>query len=372
MGRRAPRYDIVVKGGRVIDPDQGIDRVLDVAVRSGKISDLGPNIAASDAGEVVDARGLLVFPGLVDIHTHVAESDMGPAFCLTTCVTSLVDAGSRGAGNVTDLVTLAKASPNRVRILLNLSRKGLGQAELLDFETADVAAARRAILANPDIIVGIKARLSRGVAGEHDLDAIRRAREVTAPLKLPLMVHVGQSVSPMPAIVGLLGRGDIVTHMYAPPPNGILDADGRVLPEVLDARKRGIIFDIGNGRSGHIAWDVAERAMAQGFLPDTISSDLTGPGRTDRAFDLPTVLSKFLMLGMPLQSVVACATVNAAGTMAVFKGLGTLRVGRPADIAVYELKSGDFEFVDSANAKRKGSQKLFPRHVIAGGAQLLP
>jgi dihydroorotase len=258
-----------------------------------------------------------------------------------------------------------------MRVLLNLSRTGLGgPGELLDFAKADAAAARRAIESNRDVIVGIKARLSRSVAGERDLDAIRRAHEVTVPLDLPLMVHVGQTASPMPAIVALLRPGDIVTHVYSPPPNGILDAGGRVQPDMREARQRGIVFDIGNGRNGHITWDVAERAIQQDFLPDTISSDLTAPGRTDRVFDFPTVLSKFLLLGIPLDRVIACATVNAARAMPPFKSVGTLSVGAPADVAVFELRQGEFEFVDNVHAKRVGRQKLFPTAVVAAGRRV--
>src|SRR6186997_2169723 len=201
-GAHAPKYDVVIHGGRVVDPSQRLDRVLDVAIANGRLAALQPNIAASDAGEVIDARGKVVTAGLVDIHAHI-DREMLPAHCLSTGVTSLVDAGSRGADNVDELVAIAKEAPNRVRILLNLGRTGLaGPAELLDFANADSAAARKAIDAHRDVVIGIKARLSRSVVGEHDLDAIDRAHEVTVPLKLPLMVHVGQTASPMAAIVG--------------------------------------------------------------------------------------------------------------------------------------------------------------------------
>jgi dihydroorotase len=259
-----------------------------------------------------------------------------------------------------------------VRILLNLGRGGLGgRGELLDFANADAGSARKAIEAHGEVIIGIKARLSRGVVGERDLAAIDRAHEVTVPLGLPLMVHVGQSVSPMAAIVGRLRPGDIVTHVYAPPPNGILDDQGRIFPEVLEARRRGILFDIGNGRNGHITWDVAERAIGQGFLPDSISSDLTAPGRTDRVFDFPTVISKFLLLGMNLDQVIGAATGQAARAIAPFRGLGTLHVGAAADVAIFDLRNGEFEFVDNVNAKRIGRQKLVPAGVVVGGTPVI-
>lgn len=366
----AARYELLLRGGRVVDPASGVDRIIDVAIDQGRIAAVQPNIPVADAADVIDVRGKLVTPGLVDIHTHVAEPDLSPADCLAHGVTSLVDAGSRGADGVDEIVRIARGAPNRVRILLNLSRRGQTGDELLEFANADAAAARRAVEANRDAIVGVKARLSMAYAGTRDLDAIRRAREVTGPLGLPLMVHVGQTASPMPAILSLLRPGDIVTHVYAPAPHGILDEQGRVLREVREARRRGIWFDVGNGRNAHITWDVAEAAIRQDFLPDTISSDLTVAGRTDRAFDFPTVLSKFLLLGMPLDRVIASGTMNAARAVAAFKGLGTLKAGAPADVAVFELREGEFEFVDSLNVKRIGRQKLMPYAVIAGGRRV--
>jgi len=238
---------------------------------------------------------------------------------------------------------------------------------LLDIEKADVPAARRALERSREWIVGIKARLSRSVAGEHDLEAVRRARQVADPLKVPIMVHVGDTVSPLPGILALLRPGDIVTHMYAPAPHGMLDDNGRVLPQVLQARRRGVLFDIGNGRIGHWTWDVAERAMQQGFLPDTISSDLSVAGLTDQVFNLANVLSKFLLLGMPLDQVIARATTKAASAIPAFRSYGTLRPGATADVAVFDLKEGDFEFVDNYTNKRVGRRKLVPYAVVMGG-----
>jgi dihydroorotase len=367
----AATYDLVIKGGRVVDPSQGLNQQLDIAIISGRIADLRPAIAASDAGSIIDARGRIVTAGLVDLHAHIEDAAMPPGECLASGVTALVDAGSCGADNVEPVVRAAATAPNRVRVLLNLARRGLeGGNELLDFANADVAAARAAFERFPDVLVGIKARLSRTVAGERDIEAIRRAHSVTIPLNLPLMVHVGQTASPLRDILATLRPRDIVTHIYAPPPNGVLDERNRVIPEVFEARKRGVVFDIGNGRNGHITWDVAGRAIDQGFLPDTISSDLTAPGRTDRVFDFPTVLSKFLMLGMTLEQVVACGTVNAARALAPFDELGTLQRGRPADIAVFDLAQGKFEFVDNLRAARVGRQKLIPVAVVSAGKRV--
>ena len=367
----AAEYDLVIRGGRVLDAAERLDRVADVAIRDGRISAIRPNIAPSAAKEVLDATGKLVMPGLIDIHTHLADKLLPPATCLADGVTTLLDAGSRGSDNPDDLLAIAQSAPNRVRILLNIGHLGvLPEGELLDIENANVARTRQVIERNRQWIVGIKARLSRTVAGEHDLEAVRRARQVADPLKVPIMVHVGQSVSPLPEILALLRPGDIVTHLYSPPPHGILDDNGRVLPQVREARRRGILFDVGNGRSGHITWDVAERAMQQDFLPDTISSDMTAIGRTYQVFNLPNVMSKFMLLGMPVEQVIARVTANAARAIPEFKAYGSLRTGAVADVAVLDLKEGDFEFVDNADTKRTGHRKLFPYAVVVGGKRL--
>jgi dihydroorotase len=365
----AAPYDVIVKGGRVIDPSQRVDRVADVAVRNGRIAAVQPNLAAAEAADVVDAGGKLVTPGLIDLHVHVGAPDLTPATLLRDGVTSMVDAGSAGADNIDALVRVAEQAPNRVRIFLNVARTGVtAQGELLDIAAADVDAARRAIARHRDRIVGIKVRLSQTVAGEHDLEAVRRARQAAGPL--PVMLHVGQTFSPLPKILALLNPGDIVTHPYSPPPHGILDDAGHVIPEVGAARRRGVRFDVGNGRTAHITWETAETATRDGFWPDTISSDITGPGRTFRVFDLPTVMSKFLLLGMPLNETVACVTNHAAAIVSAFKGLGTLRPGAPADIAVLELREGDFEFVDNIDGKRTGHRKLFTAGVVIGGKRV--
>ena len=364
----APKYDLLIKGGRVLDPSQRLDRIMDIAVRDGKIAALETNIAASDAMDVFEATGRIVTPGLVDIHAHPRPGEVTPQQILSNGVTTVVDGGSRGADGIQDLVGVARNAPNRVRILINVSRLGnQPSGELLNFDTANAEAARAAIRTHRDLIVGVKARLSRPLAGDRDLDTVRRAHEVTRPFGIPVMVHIGDTRSPLPDILALLREGDIVTHVYAPPPNGILDSNGRVLQQVRDARRRGILFDIGNGRNGHITWEVADRALQQDFLPDTISSDLNGAGLTDQVFDFPNVLSKFLMLGMTLDQVIARGTVNSAKAIPALKDFGTLRKGAVADISVLELAQGSFEFVDNVNTKRTGRQKLFARAVFVAG-----
>jgi dihydroorotase len=291
-----------------------------------------------------------------------------PGICLSQGVTSLVDAGSRGADQIDSVVAFAKQAPNRVRVLINLSRRGVvDEGDLNDLSLADVALAREAILRHRDVIVGVKARLSRTVVGERDLEALRRAQDITRPLNLPVMIHIGQTFSTVPQLLALLKPGDIVTHMYAFPPNTIFDGKGGVLPDVIAARKRGIRFDIGNGRIGHFTWDTMADGIKAGFLPDTTSSDWTDAGRAEHVVDFPNVMSKLLMLGVPLPQVIAMATSQAAAAFPAFKGLGTLRTGAPADVTILELRQGSFDFLDNVNTKRAGMQRLFTRATILGG-----
>ncbi|HET9831594.1 MAG TPA: amidohydrolase family protein [Vicinamibacterales bacterium] len=369
---RADGYDLLIKGGRVIDPATNLDRVADLAIAGGRIAAVRPGLSRSSAVETIDADGKLVVPGLIDIHTHAVREMDDAGLCLLDGVTSLVDAGSRGSDRIDEAVEVAKTAPNRMRLLINISRTGNDQqnGELLDISKVDADATRKAIQRHADYVAGIKVRVSDFVAGKNDLPAMKLAQSVAGPLQLPIMVHIGQSVSPLPDLLGVLKRGDIVTHLYSPPPNGIFDANGTLLPAVLDARRRGVLFDVGNGLNKHITWDVAERATRAGVWPDTISTDWVPAGRTDQIFNFGTVLSKFLMLGMPLNRVIACATANAAKAIPSFKGLGTLAVGTPADVTLMELREGRFEYVDNNHTPRTGMQKLVTVGVVRDGKVL--
>lgn len=238
----------------------------------------------------------------------------------------------------------------------------------MDINRANVSLVRGAIARHRDIVIGVKARLSRDVAGTNDLEGLHRAQEAATSFNLPVMIHIGQSVSPMRAILPLLKRGDIVTHMYAPPPNSILDEQGLLIPS---ARRRGVIFDFGNGVSGHFNWDMVERATEQGFWPDTLSTDWNAMSRITGVIDFPNVMSKLLMFGMPLAQVgVACATTNAAKVFDAFSDRGTLNIGAPADVAIMELREGSFEFLDNYEGRRVGRQRLFPIATVLNGKRV--
>jgi dihydroorotase len=364
----AANFDLVIKGGRVVDPSVGLDAVRDVAIAGGKIAAVEANIAGA-AADTIEAGGKLVVPGLIDIHTHAGRGKDGPPMLLQDGVTGWVDAGSGGADNIDEVAAVARGAPQIGRALVNIARTGVVSpaGELHDLNAANVQLARGAIARNRDVVVGVKARLSQNVADANDLEALRRAQEAAAPFGLPVMIHIGQSFSPLRAILPLLKRGDIVTHMYAPAPNGILDDQGRLFPDVTAARRRGVLFDFGNGTLDHFDWATVEKATNQGFWPDTFSTDWNTASRTTGVVDFPNVMSKFLMFGMPLTQVIACATVNAARVFPAFDDRGTLNVGAPADVAILELRDGSFDFVDNYKGTRSGKQRLFPIVSVLAG-----
>jgi dihydroorotase len=366
-GAHAATYDLIIKGGRVIDPSIRLDAVRDVAISKGRIAAVESNIPG-DASETIDAQGKIVAPGLIDIHTHAGRSKEGPPMCLQDGVTGWIDAGSGGADNIDQVAAVARGAPQIGRILVNIARTGVSpDGELHDINGANVALAQGAIARNRDVVVGVKARLSSNVAGANDLEALRRAQEAAGPFNLPVMIHVGQNYSPLRAIFALLKRGDIVTHIYAPGMNGILDDKGVLLPEVMAARRRGIIFDFGNGVADHFDWDTVEKATKQGLWPDTFSTDWNVTSKASGVVDLPNVMSKFIMFGMSITQIIACATVNAARVFPSFDDRGTLNVGAPADVAIMELREGRFDFLDNYKGLRTGLQRLFPVGTVLAG-----
>lgn len=370
LAAAAARYDLIIKGGRVVDPSVRLNDIRDVAIAGGRIAAIEPNITAA-AGETIDARGRLVVPGLIDIHTHTGRAATSPGLVLADGVTGWIDAGSQGADKIAETIAVAKSSPQQGRVLVNMGRAGiLPDGDTMDLARADVAAARDAIAKNRDFVVGIKARLSREVAGMNDYEVLRRAQEVATPFNLPVMIHMGQTVSPLARLFPLLKKGDIVTHMFAPPPNAIVDDAGRILPEVLAARRRGVWFDVGNGQTGHMRWDIVERIMKAGFWPDSFSTDWNANSKTTGVIDFPNCMSKLFNYGMSIDQAIACGTVNPARMFPLFNDRGTLNVGAPADVALLELREGTFEFLDNYQGKITGRQRLFPAGTVLGGRRI--
>ena len=363
------RYDLVIKGGRVIDPSLRLDAIRDVGVLQGRIAAVESSITVA-AANTIDARGKLVVPGLIDIHTHAARTLEGPGMVLADGVTGWIDAGSHGADGIDLGIKVARASPQQGRLLINVGRGGiLPDGDTMDLARADTGALRAAIAAHRDLIVGIKARLTKGVSA-NDVETLKRAQEVATAFGLPVMIHMGQTESPLPQLLDLLKPGDVVTHLFAPPPNAIIDDAGKILPAVLAARRRGVWFDVGFGRVGHLRWDVVDKILKAGFWPDTFSTDWNADSKTTGVVDLPNCMSKLFSYGMSVSEAIACATLNAARTFPVFRDRGTLNVGAVADIALLELREGEFEFVDNYDKKIKGKQRLFPAGTVLAGKRV--
>ena len=377
--RPADRYDLLVKGGKVIDPSQNLSAVGDVAISGQKVVRLAENIPEAEARQVLDARGKIVTPGLIDIHVHVYDgvAPLGiPADpnCIAKGVTTVVDAGSAGAHTFPGFRKyVINVVDTRVFALLNISVVGQStlstdhpHGELLDLRYANKKLAIRTMEKNRDVILGVKVRLSKSIAGDHDLEALRLAKEAADAVNLPVMVHIGNTFSPVKTILGMLTKGDVVTHSFHGREGGILDGRGRVLKEVRAAVERGINLDVGHG-AGSFAFDVAEKAFKQGVRPGTISSDVHQYNVNGPVFDLATTLSKFLHLGMTLEEVIQRSATNPANTFGFPQGLGTLRLGSEADVAVFSLREGDFQFFDARGQKRIGHQKLVPVATVNAG-----
>jgi dihydroorotase len=373
-------YDLVLSGGRVIDERHGLDAIMDIAVRAGRIAAVGPGLAAA-AAAVRDVSGCIVVPGLIDIHTHVYHKatslGVDPGLVARrSAITTLVDAGSAGAGNYDGLRDYVMArSPYRIFAFLNVSFPGIfgfdkglfiGEATLAEMLPVDRCVAK--IEANRDRIVGVKVRIGGPATGTFGLGALTLALEAAEATGLPLMTHIGGPPPSYAEVVSMLRPGDILTHCYRPDPNSAIGPDGRVLPEVLAARERGVLFDIAHGM-GAFGYASAEAALAAGFPPDLISSDvhvvsIEGPG-----YDLLHTMSKLLNCGLPLADVVGMATNRPA--LAIRHGeLGHLGVGALADVTVLREVPSDFVFTDVVGQSRQGSTLLQPVAVYLDGREM--
>lgn len=377
FGRQSgPSYDLVIKGGRVIDPAQGLSAIRDVAISGSSIARIAAEIPATSARQVVAAVGNIVTAGLIDVHAHVYDGVAGvsaPAdsASLATGVTTVVDAGSAGATTFPGFRRYI-VTPSRTHIYaaLNISSIGLTTLnELNDLSFVDAKAAAEVITANRDVIVAIKVRLTGNLPAGQDMEVLRRARAASDQGGVPLMVHIGGSSSPLDEIVGFLRKGDMVTHTLREQPNGVIDERGQVRHAFVAARERGVWMDVGHG-SGNFSWPTAERAAAQGWWPDTISSDLHSRNTAGPVHDLATTLSKFLLLGLSLEQVIERATATPARIYPFRTGAGTLREGAPADIAIFRLSQEPFVFADSRKETRTGPRGLRPVMTFRAGARV--
>ena len=365
---------LLLKGGSVLDPGAGLSGALDVRVRDGLVAEIGATLA-SDGDTIVDVTGRLVLPGLIDLHAHcfIGGSDFGPRtddVARSTGVTTWVDGGSTGAGTFEGMREWV-LSRSRVRMLafLNISAIGLMYlkiGELNHLAYADVDAAVGAGRDHHDLIIGIKVRSQLEVVGDAGLEPLKRAVRAADALGGRVMVHCTNPPAPMGELLALLRPGDIVSHFLHGRGHGILDAREQVRREVRQARERGIVFDVAHGRM-HVKFPIALAAIQQGFYPDTISSDLTMGGSAGCVKDLPTTMAKFLNLGMPLPEVVRAVTASPARAIGRAGALGTLKPGAVADVAVFALEAGEFDFEDAHGEHMTGRQRFTPVLTLRAG-----
>ena len=371
-------YDLILRGGRVIDPSQKLDQIADVGFKDGKVTRILSRIEAEPGTDVRDVSGRIVTPGLIDLHTHVywGGTSLGidaEDYCRRSGVTTAIDTGSAGAGNFAGFRKHV-IEPSAVRILayLHVSFAGIyafsktvmvGESEELRLMAPAEAVA--VADANRDVIVGIKVRVGRNSSGRSGTAPLDIALQAASEAGLSLMCHIDFPPPSYEEVVERLRPGDVLTHAFRPFPNAPLDPQGRVKDVVNRARQRGVIFDIGHGKAS-LAFKTARGMLANGFYPDTISSDVHALCIDGPAFDQVTTLSKFLCMGMPLNDVIAASTVNAA--MALKRPeLGSLKPGCVGDATVLSLREGKFDYVDATGERMTGDKRIVSEGVVIGG-----
>jgi dihydroorotase len=370
-------FDLVLTGGTVLNPATGVSGIFDVGVADRRITAIQADLPRANAKKILDVTGCYVTPGLIDFHVH-SYWGVNPygcnldSLCLATGVTTTMDAGSAGPVNFLGFRKLVhEQSKTRMLGFVALAQHGVlnTPGELLNLDFADSDGAAETVGNNRDIGIGIKVRLHKKSIGENSRAALRLAIKSGEATKTPIMVHVGDTAIGMDEIADTLRPGDIITHCYTPQKPSIIDDNGKLLPLVRKAKERGVIFDVGHA-GGHFDYNLVERAMGEGIVPDIISSDLHGrlaqPG-FGVVGDLPTTLTKFLPFGMSLEQIIACCTSNAARAVGWQERIGNLEVGREADIAVLRIVDAPVALRDSVGGEKLHKQQIVARWTIRAG-----
>lgn len=372
-------FDLVLTGGHVIDPAQGLDGPADVAFSDGRVAAVGPGLDLQGAGDIRSAEGCYVVPGLIDLHTHVyhhgtAISVDAERVARASGSTTCVDTGSAGAGNMAGFRHhVIERSPVRIFAYVNLAYPGIFQgsggmrlpeAENLDYLSIPHCVA--GVRAHREHVVGIKIRVGLSTTGRLGAMPLHLAIRAAEIADVPVMVHVGAAPPPrLEEIVDPLRAGDIVTHCYTPKVNSPLTTGGKVRDTYLAARERGVVFDVGHG-AGSFGFDMARQMIDQGFWPDVISSDVHVDCIDGPAHDVLVTMSKFLCLGMPLVDVIRAATATPARVMN-HPELGTLAPGSAGDATLLVIDRGSFRYVDSIGDVMTGEQRLRQRGIVLRG-----
>jgi dihydroorotase len=374
-------FDLLLTGGTVLNPASALRQEFDVAVKDGRIAALEAKLPRAQAKRVIEVPGCYVTPGLIDFHVHSfwgvnpygCELD---ALCMSTGVTTAIDAGSSGPINFKGFKKLVyEPSKTRMIAFIALAQHGVlnDPGELEDLRFADPNAAAATVGESPDVGVGIKVRLHKKGVGQNGREALRLAIRAGEASKSPVMVHVGNTGISMSEIADTLRRGDVITHCYTPQKPSIIDEQGKLLPEVRKAKERGVIFDVGHA-GGHFDFNLVRRAMGEGIVPDIISSDLHGrlsqPG-FGVVGDLLTTLTKFLPLGLTFDEIIARCTTSPARVIGWQDRLGSLEVGREADIAVLQLVNEPTKLRDSVGGEMTAEQRIAARWTIRRGEVFL-
>ncbi|MEM1574721.1 MAG: amidohydrolase/deacetylase family metallohydrolase [Nitrososphaerota archaeon] len=380
-------YDLIIKNGTVIDPSQDLHEKKDIAISNGKIEAIESSIAPIDTKKVIDASNMIVVPGLIDLHTHVSYNvimlSIDPeSSCLMKGSTTVIDAGSTGYLNFTPFKKYV-IEKSKCQIFAMLNIESLGMIEFMERDTErwpelltclngiftplfiNIENTVKTIEKNRDIILGIK-------WAHHHITGLELARKAADKAKCLIMSENRFT----PDSLNFLKKGDILTHLYAPIRKeegghiGLLDDDGKIFPEFFEAIKRGVILDVGHGKKS-FSWKIAEKAIAEGIMPDTISTDLWIDNINGPVYDMPTTMSKFLLLGMSLDEVIKASTTKPAEIIGKLGKIGTLKPDAFANIAIFKLKEGKFIFEDCEGEKRIGNQKLEPLHIIHKGFEII-
>jgi dihydroorotase len=376
-------YDLLLKGGAVIDPAQDLRGALDIAVQDGKIASVAANIPASEARRVIHLRGKTVTPGLIDLHTHVfdgvAANGVHPDIAgVHAGVTTVVDAGSSGCATFSAFPRhILPRCETEVIPLLHICQTGLAtNPDIIAESSIDLESTLKVAREHKGLIKGIKARMVSPALEIFGMEMPRLAKRAARESGVPLMVHIGDTTkrydpNVIRELLPLLEPGDIVTHLFTANPGGVLDANGKLVPEAKELAARGVWLDTAHGRM-NFGFNVGRRVLDQGVTPHCISTDLTIPGRANTVHSMVEIMARFLGMGFTLEQVIAMSTVNPARAIGEVDRLGSLAVGRQADISVLEVRDGHWVVYDTLRDSMKIDKTIVPVLTLKRGRVFEP